>query len=200
MKWLRLFLAVAVLAMGANAHAFDGPRVHGDLPGPGPGGVYVVRTADEWQRLTDDLNLEASAPDFNHFMALVITAGTRNTGGFKVDVLEHRSHDWFFEVTYAVTPPSATDMVIQMITNPYVIAFVPQDGAPVAFTKGNFGQVEMPQSEFMRLTHRFSALTYEHQDTQRRLEYTQTQLQEVQRLIERLRHALPQGGEETNGN
>lgn len=174
--------------------AFDGPTEHGDLPGPGKAGVFAVRNLQEWQAVKTATGLNVAAPDFSRSMALVILAGTRNTGGHKVEIVEVRPHDWFTEVTYAIIAPSATTPVIQILTNPYVVATVPQDGAPVAFTRGNFGQVEMPHSEFTRLTHRISALTFEHADTQRRLEYTETQMRELQNLINRLRNALPPGG------
>ncbi|MFC1673787.1 protease complex subunit PrcB family protein [Pseudomonadota bacterium] len=192
MRMLHLILTLLILS--PPAMAFDGPTQHGDLAGPGKAGVFAVRNHQEWQAVQTATGLNVSAPDFTRDMALVILAGTRNSGGFKVEVVEVRAHEWFSEVTYSITPPPAAAPVIQMLINPYVVATVPQDGAPVAFTRGNFGQVEMPHSEFTRLTHRISALTFEHADTQRRLDYTETQMRELQDLIDRLRNTLPPGG------
>ena len=156
--------ASAFLTIPFNAHAVgaQGPVAQGDLPGPGTSGVHAVRTPQDWQKFQRERGLNwPIAIDFTRDMVIAVFLGTRNSAGYKIEIAEIRAEPHHTEITYREIPPAATNPVAQMLTNPYVLAVIPQPQTPVMFSKGFFSTMEVPYGEFTRLVRYMSETDYQ---------------------------------------
>lgn len=159
--------ALAASPLSAN-QLQHGAQAQGDLPGPGPAGIFAVRTPDQWKKFQTDMKLNwAVNIDFSRDMVIAVFLGTRNTAGYKVELAEIRAEPWHTEITYREIPPPALGMVNQMLTNPYVIAVIEQPRTPVVFSKGFFNTVQIPYGEFTRVVRQISETDYQLQDERR---------------------------------
>jgi hypothetical protein len=75
--------------------------------------------------------LKVKAIDWKKEMLLVITAGTKRTGGYKVAVTDVKVAGDTMTVTYKVTPPDG--FATQAFTHPGAVALVPAHKGKVVF-------------------------------------------------------------------
>lgn len=180
------FFIILTVFRGAPAHAQTALQAQGDLPGPGDGGVYAIRTSADWQTFQQERGLTwAINIDFNRDMVIAVFLGTRNSAGYKIELAEIRAEPWHAEVTYREIPPSATTPVAQMLTNPYILKVIGQSQTPVVFSKGFFSTVHIPYGEFSRLVHHMSETDYRLQDERRLKELAEGRVRDLSELLTR---------------
>ena len=91
--------------------------------------------AEAWAELnaTVDPAPEAPAVDFGAHRVLVLTMGSRPTGGYSIDVESLTVDDGTLVVTVRETEPGATCMLTQAVTRPAFAATVPVGDVEVVF-------------------------------------------------------------------
>jgi hypothetical protein len=72
--------------------------------------------------------------DFASETVIVLVLGERRTGGYAVHISEIIEYDRMVEVRVHVERPAPDDMVIQVLTAPYMVATIPIVGKDVVFT------------------------------------------------------------------
>jgi len=75
--------------------------------------------------------LKVKGIDWDKQMLLVVTAGTKSTGGYKVEVTDMTVKGDTMTVTYKVTPPSG--FATQAFTHPGTVVLVPKHKGKVVF-------------------------------------------------------------------
>ena len=95
----------------------------------------VVRTAAEWKALWKAHAPDEPVPpvDFSKAMAVGVFAGTRNTGGFRVQItaIDHEAEG--LVVSWRETRPAPDAMVTQMLTFPFHVVSTERSTAKVRF-------------------------------------------------------------------
>ncbi len=82
--------------------------------------VFVARTPDAFALLQKLVkNLSSETIDFNRTAVVAAFAGTKNTGGYSVDVKENAG-----KISVKLVAPPKDAMVTQIITSPYKVALV----------------------------------------------------------------------------
>lgn len=182
-------LSVVLLATIPPVHAnsnLRGTVAQGDLPGPGTAGVYAVRTPEQWQKFQAEAKVTWDVSiDFNRDMVLAVLLGTRNTAGYKVVLNAIRTEEWYTEVSYSEVPPPPMTTVAQMLTNPYVITVVARSEAPVVFSKGHFGTIQIPYEEFTRMVRQTSEMNYQLEDERRQKGLAEGRVRDLMDLLAR---------------
>jgi hypothetical protein len=101
----------------------------------------VVKNNDDYQKLMDELysNLDQRPTipevDFNKNYVAAVFMGTRNTGGYSINVdkVIRRTND--LTVSVYETSPGKSCVVTESITYPYEIAKIPKIDKPVKFIR-----------------------------------------------------------------
>ena len=144
---------VAPLAPGqASAQAPAPPQSWaGQQSGVQSFAVSVVRGEDAWRTLWSGLRREA--PPRPQDIGIAIYLGLRNTGGFAVEIEKVEREGALTVVTFRMIEPDPDSFVTQVLTTPYVLARIADDGAPVAFRRAadGDGSLILPRSEVDRL-------------------------------------------------
>ena len=100
----------------------------------------VIKSADELGKAVPDArkatetlakSLKVKAIDWDKQMLVVVTAGTKPTGGYKVEVKDVKTKDGTMTVTYKVTPPDG--FATQAFTHPGTVVLVPAHKGKVVF-------------------------------------------------------------------
>ena len=160
--------------------------VRGDLAGPGPSGVHVLRTAGQWRHFQRDQRLNWPVNiDFNRNMIIAVLLGTRNSGGYTAKISDVCATDWVVEVTYSEIPPQANQALTPSLTNPYVLSVIPQSQNPVAFSRGHFGLQTIPYDEYARQIRQISEMSYQLQDERRKNAMAQGRIRDLTDLLTR---------------
>ena len=158
----------------------------GDLAGPGPSGVHVLRTAEQWRNFQRDHRLNWPLNiDFNRDMVIAVLLGTRNSGGYTAKISDVRATDWVVEVTYSEIPPQASQAVSAALTNPYVLSVISQSQNPVAFSHGHFGAQTIPYDEYTRQVRQISEMSYQLEDERRKNAMAQGRIRDLTDLLTR---------------
>lgn len=158
----------------------------GDLVGPGPSGVHVLRTAEQWRNFQRDHRLDWPVNiDFNRDMVIAVLLGTRNSGGYSAKISDVRATDWLIEVTYSEIPPQANQAVSAALTNPYVLSVIPRSQNPVAFSRGHFGAQTIPYDEYTRQVRQISEMAYQLEDERRKNAMAQGRIRDLTDLLTR---------------
>jgi hypothetical protein len=94
----------------------------------------VFRDAAAWQKFYAQHHPGAPVPavDFSREMVIAVLL-SRNTGGYHVDLTSVEDTNDGVRVTYTETQPPPGAMVIQVLTQPYVLAAVPRRDGNVYF-------------------------------------------------------------------
>lgn len=102
---------IKIIAQGANSQVED-PF------------IFTIRSAETYAQLSNLIeNLPpASAVDFGNTAIVAAFAGTKNTGGYSVNIVNSAGK---IAIASAAPPPDA--MVTQALTTPYAVAVVPVD-------------------------------------------------------------------------
>jgi len=97
----------------------------------------VVRSAAAWEQLWTSHGATAPIPpiDFQHDMAAAVFLGTRNTGGFSVEILRARREGAAIVVEYVERRPRGDAIVPQVITAPFHIVRLASHTGPVEFRR-----------------------------------------------------------------
>ena len=91
-------------------------------------GTLVIHSAKEWQKLWKE-TLSAEPPrsvDFSSHMAVAVFAGLKNTGGYRVEILEPQAKDGALEIPYKIIAPDPSGFVTMALTQPYAVAIFPK--------------------------------------------------------------------------
>jgi hypothetical protein len=100
----------------------------------------VIRSADDFakevidpKKAGEQLNkvLKVKAIDWDKEMLLVVTAGTKRSGGFRVEITEVKSRGDTLTVYYKVTPPKGA--ATRAVTHPGAVVVVPKHKGKVVF-------------------------------------------------------------------
>jgi len=158
----------------------------GDLAGPGPSEVRVLRTAEQWRNFQRDHRLNWPLHiNFNRDMVIAVLLGTRNSGGYSAKISDVRATDWLIEVTYSEIPPQANQAVSAALTNPYVLSVIPRSQNPVAFSRGHFGAQTIPYDEYTRQVRQISEMAYQLEDERRKNAMAQGRIRDLTDLLTR---------------
>ena len=98
----------------------------------------VVRTAAEWTSLwRDHAGAEAEPPevDFGKQMVIGVFLGSRNTGGYAVEITAVEQQGDAIVVRYTETKPGPGMLLAQVITSPFHLVSVPQVSGTVTFER-----------------------------------------------------------------
>jgi len=126
---------VAAVMQGGLAMTTIDRGVVSDIDGPRE---VVARTADEWQALWKaHAGPARTVPpvDFAARMVVGVFAGTRNTGGYDVEITAVEVDGAGLVVRYAETSPAADALVAQVITSPFHVVSVPRTEGVVRFER-----------------------------------------------------------------
>lgn len=94
----------------------------------------VARDAGQWEALWRQLHMNPPAPfDPASSMAVLVSVGLRNTGGYSVRVVGTREGAGKLVVVYRESRPRPGAPVLQALTHPWVIAVLPRSSLEVAF-------------------------------------------------------------------
>ncbi len=85
----------------------------------------------EYTRLTGE-----SAPTFDGNM-VIAKSGEKRTGGYKISIADVKNMGRYTEVYLLLESPGKNCISTMAITNPYVIAFIPEDHKEVKFIEKN---------------------------------------------------------------
>jgi hypothetical protein len=100
----------------------------------------VIKSADDLGKNVPDAkkaaeslakSLKVKSINWDKQMLIVVTAGTKRTGGFKVEVTDVKTKGDVLTVSYKVTPPSG--VATQAFTHPGTVVLVPQHKGKVVF-------------------------------------------------------------------
>lgn len=101
----------------------------GGVPEPGH---RVITDAAAWAALWKDaFGREAPAVDFSRFVAVAAFAGSRNSGGWSVELLPPTSGPKGVVVPYRVKGPAPGAFVTMAFTAPYAIRLYNRPSAPL---------------------------------------------------------------------
>ena len=97
----------------------------------------VVRTSAEWAALWKEHggNGAPQAIDFNETMVIAVFAGTKPSAGHSVEIVRIQARDGEVVVTYLDHAPRPSDMVAQMLTQPFHIVSAAARGGRVTFLR-----------------------------------------------------------------
>ena len=178
--------AAAASSTLSSAPVQQSATARGDLAGPGPSGVHVLRTAEQWRHFQRDHRLNWPVNiDFNRNMIIAVLLGTRNSGGYTAKISDVRATDWVVEVTYSEIPPQANQAITPSLTNPYVLSLIPRSQSPVAFSRGHFGLQTIPYDEYTRQIRQISEMSYQLEDERRKNAMAQGRIRDLTDLLTR---------------
>ena len=121
----------------------------------------VVRDEGEWRALWSGLRSEAAPPmRAGQDLGVVVYLGLRNTGGFAVEIESVEREGTLTIVTVRTKEPARGSFVTQVLTTPYVLARIADDGAPVAFRRAAEDEAALifPHTELQLLNAIFDEL------------------------------------------
>jgi hypothetical protein len=96
----------------------------------------VVRTSDDWTKLSRDLSLgQHPPPDFQQNTIVGVCLGSRPTAGYNVEIVSVRQDSSSFVVRYRETRPAPDAILAQVITSPCHFVAVPKFSGDVRFEK-----------------------------------------------------------------
>ncbi|HWW83418.1 MAG TPA: protease complex subunit PrcB family protein [Vicinamibacterales bacterium] len=97
----------------------------------------VVRTADEWTKISRELSLRqtAAVPDFDQNMIVGVCLGSRPTAGYSVEILSVSRESDGLVARYRETRPARDAILAQVITSPCHFVAVPKSSGQVRFEK-----------------------------------------------------------------
>jgi PrcB C-terminal len=91
----------------------------------------VVRTLDEWTKLSRDLGFgQHPVPDFERNMVVGVCLGSRPTAGYSVEIVSIQQEAGSLLVRYRETRPPRDAVLAQVITAPCHFVAVPRSGGP----------------------------------------------------------------------
>jgi hypothetical protein len=123
--WLQTDLPARTVDRGGQSRV-DAPR------------QVVARTAAEWSALWRRHAAGRPAPpvDLSKEMVVAVFLGSRNTGGYAVDVVSvGREASGVVMVRYRERTPPRGAVTAQVITAPYVIIAIPQTADEISFER-----------------------------------------------------------------
>lgn len=95
-------------------------------------GARVISDAAAWAALWKDaFGKEAPAVDFTRFTAVAAFAGSRNTGGWSVELLAPEAGPKGVVVPYRVKGPSPGGFVTMAFTSPYAVRLYNRPSGPL---------------------------------------------------------------------
>ncbi len=100
--------------------------------GPSPA-TRVVRTQAEWSALWASLSTREPMSLPADSFGVQISLGLRNTGGYAVAVISAAPEGDQFVVVWSEARPAPGAIVIQALTDPYVVRVIPRTTLPVTF-------------------------------------------------------------------
>lgn len=100
----------------------------------------VARTGEEWQALWSRTAMQPPGPLPQGWMAVAVFAGTRQTGGYGVEVVSmdavaQTGAPDRLRVSYRIQPPPGDAMVTQALTSPWAIRIFPARQGEVQFVE-----------------------------------------------------------------
>jgi hypothetical protein len=97
----------------------------------------VVRSAADWGALWKKHAPERPLPavDFAKETVAAVFLGTRNTGGFGVEIVGAGQKAGTFVVQYRETKPGADTITAQVITSPFLLVAMPKVDGDVKFER-----------------------------------------------------------------
>lgn len=137
-----LGLALAVtLAVGVRADEGLRSLARGSQSGVKKADRVVVKSQDEWAALWKRHAGEAQADDlpkvdWSKEMVLGAFMGTRNTGGYAIQITGAKEQDGKLVVQVEAKVPKPGGFVTQTITSPFHLVAVPKSGLPPAWSVG----------------------------------------------------------------
>jgi hypothetical protein len=112
---------------------------HGALSHVDEARSVVARNQDEWAAAW-----RAHAParplpaiDWSKEIVVGVFAGSRRTGGYRVEIIGYRAEDGRTIVGYRETAPARGALTAQVITSPYAIAAIPRQSGEVVFERAS---------------------------------------------------------------
>jgi len=97
----------------------------------------VARSDAEWRALWQRHAPDRDRPavDFSQEMVVALFMGTRNTGGYSIQVVSAGEEGGAFVVRYRERSPGRDSITAQVITMPYQIVAVPRSDLVVGFER-----------------------------------------------------------------
>jgi hypothetical protein len=153
-RWLTLAaLTIATLSIHQTAALADTPRtmteqqaLAGDKPLDQKGAFcgirlprnIIVRDTATWQKLWKEhlggRELPLPTVDFKKHDVVAVYAGSKNTGGYAIEITEIKRGKADAEVLAVLTKPGKGSIVTQAFTSPFALRAVPKLPAKVKFT------------------------------------------------------------------
>lgn len=140
---MRVHFGVAILslALGVGAWAADeGVRslARGSQSGVKKAERVAVKSQDEWTALWkrhagEAQTVEAPKVDWSKEMVLAAFLGTRNTGGYAIQITNAKEQDGKLVAQVEVKVPKPGGFVTQTITSPFHMVAVAKSALPVAW-------------------------------------------------------------------
>jgi len=96
--------------------------------------VVVARNQDEWAAAWRAHAAARPLPaiDWSKEIVVGVFAGSRTTGGYRVEILGYRREDGRTIVGYRETAPAPGALTAQVITSPFAIVTIPMQAGEVA--------------------------------------------------------------------
>lgn len=95
--------------------------------------LWIVDREENWARLWKHLGKPAPAVDFSKNVAIFLSMGPRNTGGYTAVWDGPKEDDKKMHVRVAILPPKG--MAMQALTEPWAIKLFPWKGKPYDATQ-----------------------------------------------------------------
>ena len=95
-------------------------------------GVVVVEGADALLKLfAEDISPSKKPPvvvDFNRFVVVAVFAGSRSSGGYRLEITSARYENKGLDVRYVLHTPKPGTMTTQALTSPYAVILLEKPG------------------------------------------------------------------------
>ncbi len=97
----------------------------------------VARTQAEWEALWRAHGAEGKPPavDLTRAMVIGVFLGTRPTAGYAVEIIRIEKREKELVVTWRERSPGPRDIVVQVLTAPFVLVRTELDERPVRFER-----------------------------------------------------------------
>lgn len=144
-----LLLAGSVTARSADSIAFEtykpGPAFSSQQDGLDEAASMVIRSQAEWRAVWDKIEPRMSRSseqvgphalptiDFDRHMLILVTLGTRSSGGFTVEIKSLTELATHIEVATVETRPGPSCMVTMSLAHPIALVLVRSIDKPVRF-------------------------------------------------------------------
>jgi len=139
MKWITpavlalvpLVMSCAASSPSRNSSSAVVAQWSGQQGGTQSAGDRILRTAEEWQRVWQQVRREPPrSPDLAREIGIAVFLGERATGGYTVEVVDAQVQGENYVVTFRETSPGPGDMTTQALTAPWAIALVNRSDLP----------------------------------------------------------------------